>query len=238
VSSRSRAAANLAHHLTDKIAIPVRISWDNPAGQPGRNAWLITWTDGPTVTTMRSHAEDLVRYHRPLTIDMLHFSRFTTRHAWAAAMLHLAHRGHLPQHPVHAVAAAEYELYDTDTADWAHLWSHAGHLIQQANEDLHTVAALVHATVTKPCHETPPDTCQHCAAPITPTGTGRPARHCSPACRQAAHRNRDAVTKPSHETTCATCSRTFTPSRAGRPARHCSPACRTRAWRQSKTRSH
>lgn len=29
-----------------------------------------------------------------------------------------------------------------------------------------------------------------CDSPITPTGTGRPARYCSPACRARAHRRR------------------------------------------------
>lgn len=32
--------------------------------------------------------------------------------------------------------------------------------------------------------------CAVCAEPIRPTGTGRPARYCSPACRQKAHRDR------------------------------------------------
>ncbi|WP_245550563.1 TetR/AcrR family transcriptional regulator [Nocardia niigatensis] len=40
-------------------------------------------------------------------------------------------------------------------------------------------------------HETPH--CPICAGPIRPTGTGRPARYCSPACRQKAHRRRHAT---------------------------------------------
>ena len=134
----------------------MRVSWDNPSGRPGHGAWRVEWTDGPTVATMRDHAEDLVRYCRPLTITMLRFSRFTTRQAWAAAMLTLAHRGHLPERPALALAAAEHALYGTDTADWDHLWTHAGQLVEQAGEDLYEVVALVHATVTKPRHETPP----------------------------------------------------------------------------------
>jgi hypothetical protein len=238
MSSRSRAATNLAYHLTDKVGTDVRVSWDNPSGRPGHGAWLVEWTDGPTVATMRGHAEDLVRYCRPLAIGMLRLSRLTTRQAWAAAMLALAHRGQLPQRPASAVAAAEHELSDTDTANWHHLWSHAGELVEQADHGLYQIVALIHATVTKPRHETPPQTtpgaCQHCATPLAPTGTGRPGRYCRPACRQAAHRARQDVTKPSHETSCATCGGTFTPSGAGRPARHCSPACRARAWRHSK----
>ena len=241
MSSRSRAAANLAYHLNTKVDVRLRVSWDNPSGRPGLGAWRIEWTDGPTVATMRGHAEDLVRFCRPLNIDMLRFSRPTTRQAWAAAMLTLAHRGQLPQHPASALAAAEHELSDTDTADWHYHWDHAGQLVEQADEDLYEVVALVHTTVTKPRHETPPHTppgaCQHCAAPLATTGTGRPARYCGPPCRQAAHRARDTVTKPRNETRCATCGRAFTPTGIGRPARHCSPACRTRAWRHANRRS-
>jgi hypothetical protein len=236
MSSRSRAAADLTYHLNDKVGIHVDVRWDNPSGRPGHGAWQVEWTDGPTVETMRGHAEDLVRYCRPLTIATLRFSRRTTRQAWAAAMLTLAHRGQLPQHPANAVTAAEHELADTDTADWHHLWHHAGQLVAQT-EDLYTVVALIHTTVTKPRHETPPGACQHCAAPLPTTSTGRPARYCSPPCRQAAHRARNAETKPRNETRCATCGSAFTPTSAGRPARHCSPACRTQAWRHAKGRS-
>ncbi|MET9492197.1 helix-turn-helix domain-containing protein [Nocardia sp. NPDC006630] len=35
--------------------------------------------------------------------------------------------------------------------------------------------------------------CPVCATPLRPTGTGRPARYCSPACRQKAHRRRHSV---------------------------------------------
>jgi hypothetical protein len=239
MSSRSRAAANLAHHLNSKVDAQLRVDWDNSSRRPGRGAWRVTWTDGPTVETMRDHAENLVRYCRPLTIDMLHFSRHTTRQTWVAAMLTLAHRGDLPERPALALAAAEHELTDTDTADWHHLTDHARQLIEQADEDLYQIVALIHATVTKPHNETSLDTgaCQRCAAPLATTRTGRPARYCGPLCRQAAHRARATVTKPRHETRCATCSSAFTPTGAGRPARHCSPACRTRAWRHAKGRS-
>jgi hypothetical protein len=154
-------------------------------------------------------------------------------------MLTLAHRGDLPKRPALALAAAEHELSDTDTADWHHLCDQAGQLVKQADEDLYQVVTLIHATVTKPRHETPSETgaCQHCAAPLATTGTGRPARYCGPPCRQAAHRARATVTKPRNETRCATCSSAFTPTGAGRPARHCSPACRTRAWRHARGRS-
>jgi hypothetical protein len=235
MSSRSRAAANLAYHLNNEAGTRVSVKWDNPSGRPGHGAWLLEWTDGPTIATMRGRAEHLVRYCRPLTITMLQFSRSHSRQAWAAARLALTARDALPDHPANAVGLAEHELVDTDTATWAHLWAHARELVEQADEDLYNIVALIHATVTKPRHETQPDaagTCQHCAAPITPTRNRRPARHCDPTCRQAAHRARHAVTKPRHETTCATCGRPIPPTRTGRPARHCSPACRTRAWRK------
>jgi hypothetical protein len=237
MSSRSRAATNLAWHLAGKTGIPVRVGWDNPSGRPGHGHWRVEWTDGPTVATMRGHAEDLVRYCRPLTTTMLRFSRFTTRQAWAAAMLALAYRGKLPERPAIAVGAAENELSDADIADWDHLWARAGQLIEHADHDIYQLAALIHATVTEPRNETPlrttPGQCRHCATPLALTGTGRPSRYCNPACRQAAHRIHHNVTKPRNETNCAACGRTIIPRRAGRPARHCSPACRTRAWRRA-----
>jgi hypothetical protein len=261
MSSRSRGARDLADLLSDKVGVDVRIGWENPSGRPGHGAWLVEWRDGPAVATMRGHAEDLAaRYCRPLTIAMLRFSRFRSDQAQTAAMLALAHHGELPELPALACLAADRELADTDTATWAHLWAHlwaqAGQLVEQADGDLYEVVALIHATVTKPRHETPPEpprpshdpdgdappgACQHCAAPLAPPGrAGRPGRYCGPACRQAAHRAGIGgdVTKPRHETTCVTCGRTFTPTSVGRPPRHCSPACRTRAWRHTKGTSH
>lgn len=240
MSSRSRAADNLAYHLSAELGIAVSLAWDNPSGRPGHGAWCVRWADGPTITAMRTDAEHFVRYCRPLRIEMLRFSRSTTLQAWAAAMLALAHRGELPDLPASAVGLAEAELIDTDTAEWPHLWTHAGQLVEQANQNLYKIVALVHASVTQPCHETDPAaaprTCQHCAVPLAPSGTGRPARYCGSACRQAAHRADRNVTKRSHETTCTTCGRAFTPNSVGRPARHCSPTCRTRAWRHSHER--
>ncbi|MFI1913157.1 TetR/AcrR family transcriptional regulator [Nocardia sp. NPDC020380] len=43
-------------------------------------------------------------------------------------------------------------------------------------------------------NETPATHCPMCAAPVRPTATGRPARYCSSACRQKAHRRRHATT--------------------------------------------
>lgn len=260
MSSRSRGARDLAYHLSDKVGIPVRISWEKPPGRPGE--WLVEWHDGPTVATMRGHADDLVRCCRPLTITMLRFSRFPSDQAQATAMLALAHRGELPERAAIACMVAERELADTDTAVWAHLWAHAGQLVEQAGGDLYEVVTLVHATVTKPRDEPPPHaahqartsatkprdetladptapaTCQHCGAPQPAATTGRPARYCGPTCRQAAHRARQDVTKPRHETICAVCGRVFTPTGGGRPALHCSPACRSRAWRRTNGASH
>ncbi|WP_067574790.1 TetR/AcrR family transcriptional regulator [Nocardia acidivorans] len=66
-------------------------------------------------------------------------------------------------------------------------------------------APRVPATVTKPeksisprnetrrGNETCARPCPVCATPVHPTGTGRPARYCSPACRQKAHRRRHAL---------------------------------------------
>jgi hypothetical protein len=235
VSSRSRAAANLADHLTARTGVSVNISWDNPSARPGHGTWRVEWTDGPTAVTMRRHAEQLVHWCRPLDITALRLHRDHSSQAWAAALLTLARRGQLPDNPHDAIALAEYDLHDTDAGDWADLWPQARQLVQRASGDLRQIAALISATVTKPRHETPHDpttaTCRHCAAPLHPATTGRPARWCGAACRQAAHRAQNTMTKPGDETKCATCGRTFTPPRTGRPARQCSPACRTRAWR-------
>jgi hypothetical protein len=45
----------------------------------------------------------------------------------------------------------------------------------------------------------PLQTCRRCQTPIYPATTGRPARYCSPACRQAARRTallQDAYPEP------------------------------------------
>ena len=191
---------------------------------------------------MRSLAADLVRYCRPLDASVLRFSRYHSSRAAAAALLHLAARGELPERPASAAMMAEHELADTDAAAWTHLWAQAGHLAQQADGDLYAIVALVHATVTKPHDETPPAppvvACRRCATPLPLPSTGRPAHFCGLRCRQAAHRAASAVTKPRHETACATCGRTFITSVTGRPARHCSPACRTRTWRSRANHRH
>lgn len=238
MSSRSRAAAELERRLGDRVGVDVSVGWNAPTG-PWPGGWMVEWIDGPTVTTMRGLAADLVRYCRPLDASALRFSRYHSARATAAALLHLAARGELPERPASAAMMAEHELADTDAAAWAHLCDHAGHLAQQAGGDLYTIVALVQATVTKPRHETLPEpstgACRHCAAPLPKATTGRPARFCGPTCRRSAHRAAATVTKPRHETACATCGRRFTASITGRPARHCSPACRARSWRSRAT---
>jgi hypothetical protein len=233
--SRSRAAAELARRLGDKVGVNVAVGWNAPTG-PWPGAWMVEWIDGPTATTMRGLAADLVRYCRPLDVSVLRFSRYHSSRATAAVLLHLAARCELPERPASAAMMAEHELADTDAAAWTHLWAQAGHLAQQAGGDLYTIIALVRATVTKPHDETPPEpstgACRHCAAPLPKAATGRPVRFCGPTCRQAAHRATAAVTKPRHETTCAACGRAFITGGTGRPARHCSSACRTRTWRR------
>lgn len=236
--SRSRAAAELAQRLGDKVGVNVAVGWNAPTG-PWPGAWMVEWIDGPTVPTMRGLAADLVRYCRPLDASVLRFSRYHSARATAAALLHLAARGDLPERPASAAMMAEHELADTDAAAWAHLWAQAGQVAQQAGGDLYGIVALAHATVTKPRHETlsEPSTgaCRHCAAPLPRAATGRPARFCGPTCRQSTHRAATAVTKRRHDTVCTTCGRRFIASGTGRPARHCSPACRTRSWRSRAT---
>ncbi|MFC8526939.1 TetR/AcrR family transcriptional regulator [Nocardia sp. NPDC057227] len=59
----------------------------------------------------------------------------------------------------------------------------------------------LYATETKPGDETgpsaaPESACPVCAQPVHRPATGRPARYCSPACRQRAHRRRRAAGPP------------------------------------------
>lgn len=251
MSGRSRAATDLAFRLHDRLGIRITIGWDRPAG-PRPGAWLIEWTDGPTVATVRALAADLVHSCRPLTTDALRFTRMHSIHATAAALLTLAARGELPPRPATATLMAEHELIDTDTATWAHLWTQAEELTRQAHGDIYEIVALAHTTtVAKPSNETPHNeppsnetlrseiptgACQHCATELPNSNPGRPARFCGPACRQAAHRAAHTVTKTRNETTCAACGARFIPNPTGRPARHCSPTCRTRTWRRGGTR--
>ena len=234
MSSRSRAAAELERRLSDRVGVDVSVGWNAPTG-PWPGAWMVEWIDGPAMATMRGLADELVRYCRPLDVSVLRFSRYHSARATAAALLHLAVRGDLPERPASAAMMAEHELADTDAAAWAHLWDQAGHLAQQAGGDLYAIVALVHATVTKPRHETLPEpstgACRHCAAPLPKAATaGRPTSAAPPAGNPPTAPPQ-TVTKRRHETVCATCGRRFIATVTGRPARHCSPACRTRTWR-------
>jgi hypothetical protein len=241
VTARARCARALAEHLTDTTAIPVAVFWNNPTGRPGHGIWHVQWTDGPTTTAMRAHATAHARWVAPLDITTLRWSRQYTTIAWAAALLTRAERGALPDTATEAVALTEYDLHDTDAATWtASIMRSATELAHHG--DPHQIAAtLIAAGVTEPRNETPPPTaattrCAHCAKALpTPASAGRPSRWCSPACRQAAHRQRTTVTKPRNETQCPACGQPISTAATGRPARTCSPACRTRIWR---TRQH
>ncbi|PSK33306.1 TetR/AcrR family transcriptional regulator [Nocardia seriolae] len=52
---------------------------------------------------------------------------------------------------------------------------------------------VAHGDETAVRNETPAPHCPICATPVRSTGTGRPPRYCSPACRQKAHRRRHAA---------------------------------------------
>jgi hypothetical protein len=239
VTSRARSARALAEHLTDATGVLVTVSWDNPSGRPGKGTWRVEWTDGPTTTAMRALAAGHARFLAPLDIATLRWSRQYTPTAWAAALLTRAEHATLPDTPTEAVALVEYDLHDTDATAWTSTTLNAAaDLARRTDGDPRQIAAaLIAVGVTKPRNETPPPSstttrCPHCAKPLpTPAATGRPNRWCSPACRQAAHRQRTVVTKPRNETPCPTCGRPISTAATGRPARSCSPACRTRAWR-------
>lgn len=73
--------------------------------------------------------------------------------------------------------------------------------------------------------------CGHCARLMV---APRPVRYCSPACNQAAIRERRKQTER-QQITCLTCNAGFIPPRAD--ARYCSPACRQKAYRQRRAQS-
>lgn len=239
MTTRSRAAAHLATHLSQATGTPVAITWDNPTGRPGHGHWRVEWTDGPATATMRHIAAAHARWVKPLEITKLCWARQYSPTAWAALLLARAAADTLPGTAPEAVALVEYELHELDTTSWsAATLAAAEQLAGRAGGDPRQIAAaLITSGVTKPCYETPPpaDTppqCGHCHRRLPASATGRPARWCSPACRQAAHRQRHTVTKPRNETNpCPACGRPTPTAATGRPARWCSPACRARAWR-------
>jgi hypothetical protein len=195
MSARSRAATNLAWHLTDKTGIAVRVGWDNPSGRPGDGVWRAEWVDGPTITTMQALAAEHVRWLAPLDLTALRYSRRFTPTAWAAALIAMAERGELPDNASETVALVEYELHNTDATAWAPLWPTAIELAQRCNERPTQMAeALLTAAVTKPRHETRPSHCDHCGASLsTPARTGRPRRWCTAACRTRGWRTRSGT---------------------------------------------
>jgi hypothetical protein len=240
MSSRAHAARRLAEHLSTATATPVTACWDNPTGRPAHGAWRIQWADGPTVTTMRALATAHARLTTPLDLATVRFTRHHTSLTWAVVLLAHARAATLPATATAALALVEYDLADTDTttltpADRAA----ATDLTRRGHHDPKQMATLLLSRVTKPHHQTPPPTtvarpaCPHCGRHLpAAAATGRPARWCSPTCRQAAHRQRTAtVTKPRTETTCPVCGQPIHTAATGRPARWCSPTCRTRAWR-------
>jgi hypothetical protein len=245
MSARTRAAANLATHLSHTTGTPVGLCWDNPTRQPGGGHWRVEWTDGPTTATMRSLAADHARWVTPLKITTLRWARQYSPTAWAVALLTHARQATLPGTAREAIALIEYDLHELDATSWDPATQHAAaDLAGRHHGDLHQMAAaLITADVTKPRNQTPPVPrtpgrhCGHCQRPMpTPAATGRPARWCSPGCRQAAHRHRaSTVTKPRNQTPCPACGQPIPTTATGRPTRWCSPACRTRAWR---TRPH
>jgi hypothetical protein len=174
MSSRSRAAVNLAWHLSDTTGVDVNVGWDNPSGRPGDGAWV----DGPTVATMRTLAAKHARWVRPLDIAALRYSRRYTPTAWAAALIAMAHRGDLPATASQATGLVEHDLHDTDATAWAPLWSAATELAELGEQrPAPTAEALIATGVTKPCHETSPHRCGHCGnAMADPANTGRPRR--------------------------------------------------------------
>jgi hypothetical protein len=245
VVSRARAARRLAEHLSGVSGVRVVVGWDNPSGRPGRGGWRVEWTDGPAVAAMRALAAAHARYVVGLDVTALCWARRYTPLAWAAALLAQARAGVLADTAGQAVTLAEYDLPDVELTGSAVGCDAAGELVRRGHGDPRQMATvLLAAGVTKPGDETArvggrSTRCGRCGGDLpAPAATGRPARWCSAACRQAAHRQQVAgVTKRRHETSCPGCGRPVTVAGTGRPARWCSPACRTRAWR-TRTGNH
>lgn len=160
MSGRPRCARALAEHLTDHAATPVTISWDNPSGRPGHGSWRVEWTDGPTTTTMRALAADHARFLAPLDVTTLRWSRQYTPRAWAAALLTRAANNTLPDTAAEALALAEHDLHDTDTATWTTSTVRAAADLAHRNDSSPTrmAAAVLTEHATKRCNEIPPAT--------------------------------------------------------------------------------
>jgi hypothetical protein len=184
MSSRSRAAANLAYHLNDKVGLDVSVGWDNPSGRPGHGAWRVEWTDGPTIATMRGHAENLVRYCRPLTTTMLCFSRFTTaKHGSPRCSPSPTTTNYPNALPWPSPRPRTHSMAPTPPTGATFRPTPVNSLSKPTTTP--TRLSLVHATVTKPRDETPPQNtlgaCQHCTTPLAPARPGRPPTAAHPA---------------------------------------------------------
>lgn len=86
MSKRSRQVGQLAALLSQCTRVWVDIGW-NGNGSGASYGWHVTWCDGPTETTMRTHAVTLAEHVPAVDIAVLRYDRGWTDLARVAAAL-------------------------------------------------------------------------------------------------------------------------------------------------------
>lgn len=97
--SRSRSYRLLQLDLAATTGVPVEVRWDSSslsARRPGKWAWHVFWSDGPTTAGMRAKAEQAAVDLSGLDVDELVYSRIVQPGAYALAMIREVRRGRPP----------------------------------------------------------------------------------------------------------------------------------------------
>jgi hypothetical protein len=107
VSARSTQSHRLAAALTDHFGMHVEMVYDGERDfhtKQHREFWRLSWTDGPTITTMRAEIGQRAARYPAVDVTGLRCSRSGTDQAQAAALLVW-----LPEHPEQIAAMAYVE---------------------------------------------------------------------------------------------------------------------------------
>lgn len=84
--SRSRDAHRLQLRLETETGVRVQVRWDSSAGSRG-GRWHVSWADGPTEASMRTHADRFAPDYPTLDPSALIYSRVVQPRSQALAML-------------------------------------------------------------------------------------------------------------------------------------------------------
>jgi hypothetical protein len=233
---------------------PVSVLYERRTNRPGDGVWTVAWDDGPTVAQMREHVDRLahvitVGYGHPLRAVAFALRRMVTEPMLALALDRRILAGIEPDllaalatQPGAARAQAEYAAYDIDfsgvgTGQAAEYKALTGKALtgDGYGYDLAWLVPVLtarHSTAEPVTNSRDGRRCARCDGPLSGSADAR-ARYCSPACRQAAWRASQPVTRP-RNAACLVCGVPVPiaeAGRAGRRAAYCSPACRQRAYR-------